>query len=115
MQSSESTTSLQGGHCQPFMKQNYRHHMHAPWSVGRPQLVMDIIWIETETMSCCLATCLSSYYFSNIVISPYINRTPLRPFEGYDMVGWKTSKKRLINEVRVHHKKDGFCLQGIVV
>ncbi len=28
------------------------------------------------------------------------------------MVGWQTSKKRLIKEVRVHHKKDGFFFAG---
>ncbi len=31
------------------------------------------------------------------------------------MVGWHTPKKRLIKEVSIHHKKDGFFLHNILV
>ena len=31
------------------------------------------------------------------------------------MVGWHTPKKRLIKEVSIHHKKDGFFLHNIFI
>ena len=31
------------------------------------------------------------------------------------IVGWQTPKKRLIKEVRTHHKKDGFFLHNIII
>ncbi len=61
------------------------------WDCGGPRI--SLLW--------------SSYLKSNMILSEVMTRN--------GMVGWHTPKKRLIKEVSIHHKKDGFFLHNIFI